>query len=82
VHATWHPARRPLEPDFSPAIWIHDSGGHWHATRPGDRACGIYGDTTMSLEMTPPLSSTATWIEVVAAGPSAQAKTTLPLHWE
>jgi hypothetical protein len=82
VHATWHPARRPLEPDFSPAIWIHDSGGHWHATRPGDRACGIYGDTTMSLEMTPPLSSTATWIEVLAAGPSAQAKTTLPLHWE
>lgn len=82
LHATWHAANGPLEPDSSPTIWIRDSGGHWHATRTGNGGCGIYGDVTIRLGVMPPLSRTTTWIEVLAAGKSAEVRATVPLRWE
>ena len=37
---------------------------------------------TMRLEVVPPLSRATAWIEVLAAGQSAQAHATLPLRWQ
>jgi hypothetical protein len=37
---------------------------------------------TMRLQLLPPLSRAAAWIDVVAAGQSAQARVTLPLRWQ
>jgi len=62
-----------------PVIWIRDNGGHGHAT--GTRGqSGIGGEVALRLRVVPPLSRATTWIEVLAAGPSAQARTTLPLR--
>ncbi len=36
----------------------------------------------MRLEVIPPLSRATAWIEVLAAGPSSQARATLPLRWQ
>jgi hypothetical protein len=41
-----------------------------------------YDDLGRALEVVPPLSRAATWIEILAAGPSAQARITLPLRWQ
>ena len=40
------------------------------------------GEVALRLEMIPPLSRATAWIEVHAAGRSAQARATLPLRWE
>ena len=71
-----------LGSDLRPAIWLRDSGGCWHATRVGTWNAEHDDGVTMHLEVVPPLSRTASWIEVLAAGPSAQSRTTLPLRWQ
>ncbi len=43
---------------------------------------GMNGEVALRLEVVPPLSRAAAWIEVLAAGQSAQARVTLPLRWE
>jgi hypothetical protein len=40
------------------------------------------GDITMHLQVVPPLSHGTTWIEVLLAGQSAEARATLPLRWQ
>ena len=35
----------------------------------------------MRLQVVPPLSRATAWIEMLAAGQSAQARATLPLRW-
>lgn len=71
---------QPEEVYSWPTLWIHDSAGRWHATHTIGRS-GIGGDTALRLEVVPPLSG-ATWIEVLVAGQSAQARATLRLCWE
>jgi hypothetical protein len=62
-----------------PVLWLRDDGGHWHTTRP--RGTGARdGEVTMRLLIVPPVHRSA-WIEVVAAGASAEARTTLALRW-
>ena len=81
VHASGmrgHDYYRWPEANLAPAIWIRDSGGRWHATRT-DRL--LEGDVTMHLEVVPPLSHGTAWIEVLAAGQSAEVRATLPLRW-
>jgi len=71
------------EPHFWLRIWVRDSSGQWHATRATAR-CWSQEDgreVTMRLEVVPPLSRATTWIEVLAAAPSAEARATLPLRW-
>jgi hypothetical protein len=70
--------QRPVgaELDFPLRIWLRDSGGQWHATR-----AATDSGTTLRLEVVPPLTPAASWIEVLAAGPSVQARVTLPLRW-
>jgi hypothetical protein len=72
---------QPEEVYFWPTPWIRDSAGRWHATQTLGRS-GTGGDTALRLEVVPPLSSATTWIEVLVAGQSAQARATLPLCWE
>jgi len=77
---------RPPGPglDFPVPIWIRDSGGRGHATRPTARGWSAedHHDMTLRLEVVPALSRATAWIEVLAAGQSAQAHATLPLRWQ
>jgi hypothetical protein len=72
------------ESDFPLRIWIRDCAGRWHATRATRRGWSAedHNEMTMRLEVVPPLSRATTWIEIHAAGQSAQARTTLPLRWQ
>jgi hypothetical protein len=65
---------------FPLSVWIRDSGGRWHACRPAGwhRHNGEY---VLKLQLVPPLSRSTAWIEVLAAGPSAQVRLQLPLRW-
>jgi hypothetical protein len=68
---------RPL-----PALWIRDSAARWHATRTwGPRPLGDNGEVTLELEIAPPLEAGTQWIDVLAAGQSAQIRARLPLRW-
>jgi hypothetical protein len=67
------------EKNLTPAIWIHDSRGRWHATRAGGRH---EGDITMHLQVLPPLSPGTAWTGILFAGQSAEVRATLPLRWQ
>jgi hypothetical protein len=62
-------------------IWVRDSGGRWHATRTLARSARP-GEIALRVEVVPPLSQGTAWIEMLAAGPSAELRATVPLHWE
>ena len=68
--------------DFPLGIWVRDSGGRWHATRISGWNEHDDGEMTMRLEVVPPLGHTAAWIDVLAAGSSAEACATLPVRWQ
>jgi DNA-binding CsgD family transcriptional regulator len=72
------------ELDFPLSIWVRDNAGRCHATRAAARGWSAEDDRemTLRLEVVPPLSRATAWIEVLAAGPSAQARATLPLCWQ
>jgi Sigma-70, region 4 len=72
------------ESDFPLRLWIRDCTGRWHATRASRRGWSAEdgSEMTMRLEVVPPLSRATAWIEVLAAGQSAQARATLPLRWQ
>ncbi len=81
----WPYARgvRPL-----PVLWIRDSDGRWHTTRLdglspwGDTGSSPWTDTrmvTVWLKIVPPLDQRTAWIEIHAAGRSAQVRATVPL---
>jgi hypothetical protein len=63
-----------------PVLWMRDSNGRWHTTRTDGvspwRGSGV---VALWLEIVPPLERGTAWIEISAAGPSAQARVTLPL---
>jgi hypothetical protein len=68
---------RPL-----PALWIRDSADRWHATSDyAPRPLGDNGEVTLELEIAPPLEAGTQWIDVVAAGRSAQVRARLPVRW-
>ena len=74
----YYRAVRPL-----PALWIRDNAGRWHATRDyAPRPLGDNGEVTVELAIAPPLEAGTPWIDLVAAGPSAQVQTRLPLSWK
>jgi hypothetical protein len=65
-----------------PALWIRDHAGRWHATRSwAPRPLGDDGEVTLELEIAPPLEAGNQWIDVVAAGQSAQVRARLPVRW-
>jgi hypothetical protein len=62
-------------------LWIRDADGRWHATRTVARS-GMNDGVALRVEVLPPLSRATGRIELVAAGPSAEVRATVPLHWE
>jgi hypothetical protein len=84
LEAGWPYAIRPV-----PVLWIRDSCGRWHATRIdgivspwGDHGANPWTDTRMVtawLQIIPPLDRGTAWIELAAAGRTAQVRATLPL---
>lgn len=74
----YYRAVRPL-----PTLWIRDCAGRWHATRDyAPRPLGDNGEVTLELTIAPPLEAGTPWIDVVAAGQSAEIRARLPLHWK
>ncbi len=71
------------DPTFSLSIWLRDSGGRWHVARPVERHQGGRkdGEWTMRLQLVPPLTRATPWVEVLAAGQSAEVHANLPLRW-
>ena len=69
-----------LDLAFPLSIWVRDGAGRWHAARPA----GWYheeGEAALTLRLTPPLTRSCAWIEVLAAGRSAEVRATVPLCW-
>jgi hypothetical protein len=84
VHATGMLPPAPgwaHEFDVSPVIWIRDSEGRWHVTRVSGWGAWGDGEASLRLEVVPPLSRSAAWIEVRVSGRSAEARVILPLRW-
>lgn len=68
---------RPL-----PALWIRDSSGRWHTTRlNGYSPARDAGEVMLYPAIVPPLDSGTAWIDVLAAGQSAEVRARLPLRW-
>jgi hypothetical protein len=69
-----------LEESWPLSVWIRDSGGRWHAARPADWN-DHGGEHGLTLRLIPALTRSTAWIEVLAAGRSAQVRATVPLRW-
>ena len=65
---------------FPLSMWVRDGAGRWHAARP---AAWHHeeSEAALTLRLTPPLTRSCAWIEVLATGRSAEARATVPLHW-
>ena len=84
LEAGWPYGVRPM-----PVLWIRDSNGRGHATRTdgvvspwGVNGANPWMDTRMVavwVEIIPALDRGTAWIEISAAGRSAQVRATLPL---
>jgi hypothetical protein len=81
MHASGATGDESFELNTWPVIWIRDSGGWWHATSTGGSA-DEDREITMDMQVMPPLSRDADWIEVIASGRSAQARVVLPVRWQ
>ena len=74
------PGALGLDMAFPLSIWVRDGARRWHAARPS----GWYheeGEAALTLRLTPPLSRSCAWIEVLATGQSAEVRATVPLYW-
>jgi hypothetical protein len=77
VEDDWEYSRgvRPL-----PTLWIHDADGRWHATHTdGVIAWGDTGVVAVTLRIIPPLDRGTAWIDIAAAGRSAEVRAMVPL---
>jgi Sigma-70, region 4 len=74
--------RLGVDLEFPLRIWVRDSSGRWHATRARGWAGADRNEVTMGLQVLPPLSRDTAWIDVLAAGHSAEVRVTLPLRWQ
>jgi hypothetical protein len=74
--------RGPLGLDmaFPLSVWVRDDAGRWHVARPSVWFDGG-GEAALTLRLTPPLTRAPAWIEVLAAGQSAEVRATVPLGW-
>jgi hypothetical protein len=70
-----------VEVAFPLSIWIRDDAGRWHVAQAVGRSEEGSGEAALTLRLTPPLSRLPDWIEVRAAGPSAQARVAVPVRW-
>ena len=73
-------AGRPLGHDLPLSVWVRDSGGRWHVAEQDSWAADD-GEYALTMRLVPPLARSATWIELLAGGLSAEVRARLPLHW-
>jgi hypothetical protein len=73
-------AARPLGHDLPLSVWVRDSGGRWHVAEQ-DSWAQDDGEYALTLRLVPPLTRSAAWIELLAAGVSAEVRARLPLRW-
>jgi hypothetical protein len=69
-----------LDMAFPLSVWVRDGAGRWHAARPA----GWHheeGEAALTLRLTPPLTRSCAWLEVLATGRSAEVRATVPLCW-
>jgi hypothetical protein len=69
-----------LDMAFPLSIWVRDGTGRWHAAR----LAGWYhenGEAALTLRLTPPLTRSCAWIEVLATGQTAEVRAPVPLCW-
>jgi hypothetical protein len=66
-----------------PFLWLRDHQGRWHTARPA-RSSPLRDtdDFMLWLRIVPPLDPGTPWIDVVAAGQSAEVRATLSLSWK
>ena len=70
-------AVRPL-----PVLWIRDSSGRWHTTQTnGYYPTKTTGEVILPMAIVPPLAAGTPWVDMFAAGQSAEISARLPLHW-
>ncbi len=69
-----------LDMAFPLSIWVRDDTGRWHVARPAGWS-DQDGEAALTLRLTPPLTRSPAWIEVLAAGQSAEVHATVPLCW-
>jgi hypothetical protein len=63
------------------SVWVRASDGRWYATKL-DHWSNDGRDHMLTLHLVPPLPTFAAWIELLAAGPSAEVSARLPLRWQ
>ncbi|MGO8893364.1 MAG: hypothetical protein ACLQB1_27315 [Streptosporangiaceae bacterium] len=64
-----------------PVLWLRDRNGRWHTARPARSApLRDTDDFMLWLRVVPPLDHGTPWIDVVAAGQSAEVRARLPLR--
>lgn len=73
-------AGRPLGHNLPLSVWVRDSGGRWHVAEQ-DSWAEDDDEYALTLRLVPPLTRSATWIELLANGLSAEVRTRLPLRW-
>lgn len=64
--------------------WIRDSAGQWHLAEVGSYDRDAHGGTrfgTLGLRLTPPLTQSVTWLEVIARGRFARVRAIVPVNW-
>ena len=80
VQVTGMPVVAGQDERLLPPLWLRDDAGRWHATHSTAGRGGAGNDGIALLEVVPPLSGT-TSVELLAAGRSAEVRTTLPVRW-
>jgi hypothetical protein len=69
-----------LDMAFPLSMWVRDSAGRWHAARPAGWFHGEH-EAALTLRLTPPLTRSCAWLDVLATGQSAEVRATVPLSW-
>jgi len=65
-----------------PVLWLHDRDGRWHTARLARTALlRDSDDFLLWLRVVPPLDHGTPQIDLVATGPSAEVRASLPLSW-
>ena len=70
-----------VEVAFPLSIWMRDDARRWHVAQPLGWSEEGGGEAALTLRLTPPLNRFPDWLEVRAAGPSAQARAAVPVRW-
>lgn len=62
-----------------PAIWLRDDTGRWHVAEPRGWTNG--GVIVFSMEVIPPVAPTATALDILIIGRTADVHAAVPLTW-